>query len=74
MPALAVELRNVGHQYGHGAGTVHARAGVDLDLPRGTFTAVMCPPGTGKSTFCVVPAPCCARRTKVSRWWRQRSS
>lgn len=44
-PGLAVELRKARHQYGHGAGTVHALAGVDLDLPRGTLTAVMCPPG-----------------------------
>ncbi len=50
-PGLAVELRGVRRQYGRGANTVHALAGVDLALPRGTFTAVMGPSGSGKSTF-----------------------
>ncbi|MFE2281458.1 ABC transporter ATP-binding protein [Streptomyces sp. NPDC059454] len=50
-PGLAVELRGVRRQYGRGAGAVHALAGVDLGLPRGTFTAVMGPSGSGKSTF-----------------------
>ncbi|MGW5414174.1 ABC transporter ATP-binding protein [Actinomadura geliboluensis] len=34
-----------------GSGAVHALAGIDLALPRGTFTAVMGPSGSGKSTF-----------------------
>ncbi|WP_030911773.1 ABC transporter ATP-binding protein [Streptomyces sp. NRRL F-5126] len=47
----AVELRGVQRRYGRGAGAVHALAGVDLALPRATFTAVMGPSGSGKSTF-----------------------
>ncbi|MFF8534548.1 ABC transporter ATP-binding protein [Streptomyces sp. SAS_267] len=50
-PGLAVELRGVRRQYGRGKGAVHALGGVDLALPRGTFTAVMGPSGSGKSTF-----------------------
>ncbi|CAL9656907.1 ABC transporter ATP-binding protein [Streptomyces sp. enrichment culture] len=50
-PGPAVELRGVRKQYGCGAGSVHALAGIDLALPRGTFTAVMGPSGSGKSTF-----------------------
>ncbi|MFD4028144.1 ABC transporter ATP-binding protein [Streptomyces sp. NPDC058576] len=50
-PGLAVELRGVRRQYGRGARAVQALAGVDLALPRGTFTAVMGPSGSGKSTF-----------------------
>ncbi|CAM3450919.1 ABC transporter ATP-binding protein [Isoptericola cucumis] len=50
-PGLAVELRGVRRQYGRGGNTVHALAGVDAALPRGTFTAIMGPSGSGKSTF-----------------------
>jgi putative ABC transport system ATP-binding protein len=48
---LAVELRGVRRRYGRGTGTVHALAGIELALPRATFTAVMGPSGSGKSTF-----------------------
>lgn len=48
---IAVELRGVRRQYGRGGNTVHALAGVDVALRRGTFTAVMGPSGSGKSTF-----------------------
>ncbi|EFE65028.1 ABC transporter ATP-binding protein, partial [Streptomyces viridosporus ATCC 14672] len=50
-PGLAVELHGVRRRYGRGAGAVHALAGIDLALARGTFTAVMGPSGSGKSTF-----------------------
>ncbi|MEV0091558.1 ABC transporter ATP-binding protein [Streptomyces sp. NPDC050738] len=47
----AVELRGVRRQYGRGSSAVHALRGVDISLPRGSFTAVMGPSGSGKSTF-----------------------
>ncbi|SEN24594.1 ABC transporter ATP-binding protein [Actinacidiphila rubida] len=47
----AVELRAVRRTYGRGDAAVHALRGVDLALPRRTFTAVMGPSGSGKSTF-----------------------
>ncbi len=50
-PGLAVALRDVRRAYGRGARTVHALAGVGLALPLDTFTAVMGPPGSGRSTF-----------------------
>ncbi|MFI6858640.1 ABC transporter ATP-binding protein, partial [Streptomyces sp. NPDC050421] len=35
-PGLSVELRGVRRQYGRGPGAVHALAGVDLALQRGS--------------------------------------
>ena len=52
-PTTDVIARAVGvtKTYGSGDARVHALAGVDLELRRGSFTAIMGPSGSGKSTL-----------------------
>ena len=47
----ALEVRGLTRTYGEGAGAVTALAGVDLAFAPGTFTAVMGPSGSGKSSL-----------------------
>src|SRR5438045_7553510 len=54
--APAVALRDVRKVHGKGDSVVVALDGVDVDLPRGSFTAIMGPSGSGKSTFLHVAA------------------
>ena len=49
MPFL--NARNLGKRYGEGPAAVDAVRGVDLDVGRGEFVAVMGPSGSGKSTL-----------------------
>ncbi len=46
-----VRLQSVSKAYGSGDSAVTALAGVTVDFPAGTFTAVMGPSGSGKSTL-----------------------
>ncbi|GAA0924036.1 ABC transporter ATP-binding protein [Pseudonocardia zijingensis] len=50
-PSLAASARGLTKTYGRGDTEVHALRGVDLDLPRGRFTAIMGASGSGKSTL-----------------------
>jgi putative ABC transport system ATP-binding protein len=47
----ALRLRGVTCTYPGDAGPVYALRGIDLDIPRGTFTAIMGPSGSGKTTL-----------------------
>ena len=47
----ALTVTGLIHSYGADPAAVRALHGLDLALPRGSFTAVMGPSGSGKSTF-----------------------
>ncbi|MER0449188.1 ABC transporter ATP-binding protein [Streptomyces sp. Edi4] len=51
MISQAVRLESVTKTYGRGSQAVTALDKVSIEIPRGTFTAVMGPSGSGKSTF-----------------------
>lgn len=48
---LAASMRGGVKEYGRGDAVVRALAGIDVDIRRGEFTAIMGPSGSGKSTL-----------------------
>jgi len=51
MSNTLISVRNLTRTYGSGDALLHALAGVDLDVQRGEFVAIMGPSGSGKSTL-----------------------
>ncbi len=49
--ATVVSAHGLARTYGTGDAAVEALRGVDLDVPRGQFLAIMGPSGSGKSTL-----------------------
>ena len=49
--APLVQVRGLRKNYQRGAETVHVLDGLDLEVPRGDFVALMGPSGSGKSTL-----------------------
>ncbi|SER51488.1 ABC transporter ATP-binding protein [Streptomyces qinglanensis] len=50
-PPAALALTGVTRRYGRRGAAVEALRGIEVELPRGSFTAVMGPSGSGKSTL-----------------------
>jgi len=50
-PEILVRIQDVKKNYRRGIEEIHVLSGLDLDVPRGDFLALMGPSGSGKSTL-----------------------
>ena len=67
-PDALIALRGVTKLYGKGDAQVAALAGIDLDIARGEFVAMMGPSGSGKST-CMNILGCLDAQTGGTYWF-----
>ncbi|MDO1501104.1 ABC transporter ATP-binding protein [Winogradskyella maritima] len=51
MTSNVIEIRNIIRDFKMGQETVHVLKGIDLDIKRGEYVAIMGPSGSGKSTL-----------------------
>lgn len=51
MSDMVIQTKNLRKEYGKGATLTQALRGIDLEIPRGSFTCIIGPSGHGKSTL-----------------------
>ena len=66
----AIRLADVHKHYAIGGGDVHALRGIDLEIGRGEFVAIMGPSGSGKTTLLEILG--CLSRPSAGRYRLQR--
>ena len=73
LPEYAIEAKGLVKTYpsAHGAPSMHALKGIDLQIPRGSIFGLLGPNGAGKSTFINILSGLCKKTSgQVSIWGR----